>query len=145
MRPPCKDFRHSDDTLFLFQHNMDGINSHVAHHAENGVISGRCTPDQRRTERNKGNTVTSCTSSYVLLYELRIRARVTRLAKFTIDLSVVEPEVAGRDAILSQKAAVHALCKYGKRFGGGGGRGGGRCFPRLRSCKSAALLLSSER
>lgn len=102
---------------------MDGISSHVAHHAENGVISGRCTPDQRRTERNKGNTVTSCTSSYVLLYELRIRARVTRLAKFTIDLSVVEPEVAERDAILSQKAAVHALCKYGKRFGGGGGRG----------------------
>lgn len=68
----------------------------------------------------------------MLLYELRIRARVTRLAKFTIDLSDVEPEVAGRDAILSQKAAVHALCKYK----GSGGRRGRRCFPRSR-CETA--------
>ena len=29
---------------------MDGINSHVAHHAENGIISGRCTPPMRGME-----------------------------------------------------------------------------------------------
>lgn len=60
----------------------------------------------------------------MLLYELRIRARVTRLAKFTIDLSDVEPEVAGRDAILSQKAAV----RFVNMAKGSGGRGGGGAF-----------------
>lgn len=76
----------------------------------------------------------------VALRAANSRSRVTRLAKFTIDLSVVEPEVAGRDAILSQKAAVHALCKYGKRFGG---RGGGRevlsTFALLQKCSVVVI------
>lgn len=77
----------------------------------------------------------------VALRAANSRSRVTRrLAKFTIDLSVVEPEVAGRDAILSQKAAVHALCKYGKRFGGGGeGREVLSTFALLQKCSVVVI------
>lgn len=74
------------------------------------------TGEWKRTKQNRveyiaGNTVTIITHVRVALRAANSRGGDS-LAKFTIELSGVEPEVAGRDAfavVLNQKLPVHTL------------------------------------
>lgn len=87
-------------------------------HAENRVISGRVDA-HRRIEENKTEPSGIHSREYSHDYKrvrVALRAANSRggdsLAKFMIELSDVEPEVAGRDAlavVLNQKLPVHTL------------------------------------